>query len=169
MTTSEVTGSLSDRSVLLSLQELTEDIGPADGADTPSDSNEAQSLVTALLAAGAAPATTPEIAAMPEEQCLDAARRLLAHLARDPDTAERTRAVLADPPADEQMSVETAITGAVVLGALVAWLQTKVDIKISRKDGRSQFEFRLTKNPTSPGALRDLAATVTRMLQGPPQ
>lgn len=59
---------------------------------------------------------------MSDEQCLDAARRLLAYLAQDPDTAVQTRAVLSDPPADEQMSVQTAIIGAVVLGALIAWL-----------------------------------------------
>lgn len=177
MTTSDQLSSLSERSVVLSLQELAEDLGHTDSAYTPSDSDEAQSLLSALLAASAESGaesaaesdSVPDLMAMPEAQCLAAARRLLAHLAQDPDTAARTQAILSDPPADEHMSVQTAITGAAVLGALIAWLQTKVDIKITRKDGKSEFEFRLTKSPTSTDILRDLAAVVARLLKGPPQ
>jgi Effector Associated Constant Component 1 len=167
VTTSDVLGTLSDRSVVLSLQELTEDVGHTDPARMPLDSDEAQALVSTLLAADAGAVATPEIAAMSEKQCLTVARRLLAHLVEDPDTAVQTRAVLSDPPADDQMALETAITGAVVLGALITWLQTKVDIKITRKDGKSEFELRVTKNATSTRVLRDLAAIVSRLLQGP--
>ena len=117
MTISGQLHSPSDRSVVLSLQELAEDIGHTDPAHTSSDSDEAQSLLSALLAANAESASIPNLIAMPEAQCLEAARRLLAHLAHDP--AARTQEVLADRPADEQMSVQTAITGA-VLGALIA-------------------------------------------------
>lgn len=48
-------------------------------------------------------------------------------------------------------------------------LQTKVEIRITRKDGKSEFEFRLMKNPTSTGVLRELATIVSYLLKGPPQ
>jgi hypothetical protein len=37
--------------------------------------------------------------------------------------------VVEDPPEDEQLVIETAIVAAVVLGALVTWLQTKVGLR----------------------------------------
>lgn len=168
-TTSDAFDSLSDRSVILSLQELAEDIIDPDPTRTPSDPDEAQALVNALLAADATSTSTPQIVAMPETECLQVARQLLAHLVQDPDTAIPAKKILLDPPAAEQMSVETAVNAAAVLGALIAWLQTKVDIKITRKQGKSEFEFRLTKNPTSTSILRDLAAVVARLFNGPPQ
>lgn len=169
MTTSDAFDSLSDRSVILSLQELAEDIIDPDPTRTPSDPDEAQELVNALLATDATSPSTPQIIAMPETECLKLARQLLAHLVQDPDTAPQVKKILSDPPSDEQMSVETAVNAAVVLGALIAWLQTKVDIKITRKQGKSEFEFRLTKKPTSTSILRDLTAIVARLFNGPPQ
>ncbi|WP_433190002.1 hypothetical protein [Actinoallomurus sp. CA-150999] len=157
---------LSGRSVLLSLQEIAEDIGTTDTTRTPLDADEAESLLSALLRVSEQPSVT--ISGLPEQRMLTAARRLLTHIAEDPDTAESAGAVLADPPADEQMSVETAATAAVVLGALVAWLQTKVDIRIIRKEGKSEFEFRLTKTASSAPLLRELSAVIARLLGGGP-
>ncbi|MFC8721048.1 hypothetical protein [Kitasatospora sp. NPDC057198] len=154
---------LSDRSVVLSLQEITEELGDTDPARTPLDADEAQSLVTALMAAGGERARTFGIAG---EDGRRAARQLLVHLLQDPDTSSRAAEVLSDPPADEQMSVEAALVGTVLLGALVAWLQTKVDIRIHRRDGHTEFDFRLRKEAAPPGLLRELAATVARLLGG---
>jgi hypothetical protein len=36
---------------------------------------------------------------------------------------------VADPPQGDQMSVEVAIIGAVVLATLVGWLQTKIEVR----------------------------------------
>jgi hypothetical protein len=151
---------LSDRSVLLSLQELTEVIDPAVDADRAgaADLDEARELVAALLEAGGVP--TDAIAAGTREAATGAGRRLLEHALADPDTAAAAREILADPPQDDQLSVETAIAAAVVFGALVAWLQTKVDIKISRKDGKTEFEFRATKSATPPATLERLARLI---------
>ncbi|GAA1274432.1 5'-methylthioadenosine/S-adenosylhomocysteine nucleosidase family protein [Streptomyces javensis] len=169
-------GSLSDRSVLLSLQELTEEIGSADPSRTPMDVDEAQLLIEAVLQAsgadhaegvpGAPVGRAPGAVGMLflPAPGLPAARQLLAQLAEDTETAAVTRTVLADPPADEQMSVEAAAEGAVVLGALVAWLQTKVDIEIKRKDSKTEFTFRLAKQAAPASLLRELAAAVDRLL-----
>ncbi|PJM91453.1 hypothetical protein [Streptomyces sp. CB01373] len=168
MTTSaaHTVGLLSDRSVLLSLQEIAEDIGTADTGRAPLDMDEAESLLAALLTAGGQPPVA--VSGLPEERLLSVARGLLARIAADPDTAGPAGVVLADPPADEQMSVESAVTAAVVLGSLVAWLQTKVDIRIKRKEGKSEFEFRLSKPSASTPLLRELSEAVARLLGGGP-
>ncbi|MFI8263777.1 MULTISPECIES: hypothetical protein [unclassified Streptomyces] len=157
---------LSDRSVLLSLQEIAEDIGTDDTSRAPLDTDEAESLLAALLRAGGQPPVA--VSGLPEQRLLDVARALLTRIAEDPATAEPARAVLADPPADEQMSVESAVTAAVVLATMVAWLQTKVDIRIKRKEGKSEFEFRLSKPSSSTPLLRELSELVARLLGGGP-
>jgi hypothetical protein len=161
-------GTLTDRSVQLSLQEIAEDLGGSDPIQTPLDASEAQTLIEALLRAGG---QSPQAVAAALEGVHDhaAARRLLAELSHDAETAQLTAAVLADPPADEQMSVEHAVVSAVLLGALVSWLQTKIDIEIKRTEGKSEFRFRVTKQATSASLLRDLARLVSRILSGPPE
>lgn len=160
---------LADRSVLLALQEITEDVGSGlgQGAEgnrsrTPADMQEAQELVAEFLRVQGQPDVA--VSDLPQDEADAAARRLLALLSSDPDTSDAAAAVLADPPSDEQLSVDSAVTAAVVLGALVTWLQTKIDIRIERKDGRSEFEFRLTKNEAPPGLLNQIASIVSRIL-----
>ncbi|MFE0450788.1 hypothetical protein ACFW2D_05770 [Streptomyces sp. NPDC058914] len=161
---------LTDRSVLLSLQEITEEIG-VDGPDrTPQDIGEAAALLSELLAAAGLASQAPgRLVGGDEALARGSARRVLERLAVDEDTAAATRAVLSDPPADEQLSVEAAAAGAVVLGAVVAWLQTKIDIRIRRRNGETEFEFRLTKASSEPGTLRRLGSVIAELLTGPPQ
>ncbi|SNT53904.1 hypothetical protein SAMN05443665_10414 [Actinomadura meyerae] len=152
---------LSDRSVLLSLQELTEDLS-ADQDYVPAEEDEARALLAALLTAAG------RSAALPERLDEQAARTLLAELAADPDTSASAAAVLADPPADEQLGTEAAATALVVIAALVTWLQTKISIRVRRRDGGWEFDFRLDKQPVPASVLRHLAEIVTRVLGSPP-
>jgi hypothetical protein len=64
------------------------------------------------------------------------------------------------------MSVELAIAGAVLLGAVVSWLQTKVKIHYSRKDGKTQFEFDLEKRPASTSLLKNVVKSVSGLFSG---
>jgi hypothetical protein len=158
---------LSDRSVALALQEITEELADTNPELFPQDTHEAGLLLSALLAQ----ADLPTAGTDPGDLIYDrheAARRVLTHLATDPDTAARTRAVIADAPTDEQLSVEAAALAAVVLATTVSWLQTKVDIRIHRHDGRTDFDFSLRKTAASPGTLRRVAEIVYRLLSGPP-
>lgn len=75
-------------------------------------------------------------------------RDVLALLADDEETAGVVSEAVDELPEETQMFVDP-ITAAVVLGALVAFLQTKVDFKISRKDGKTEFEFAVAKKATS--------------------
>jgi uncharacterized Tic20 family protein len=67
-----------------------------------------------------------------------------------------------------QRPVETEITAAVILGSLIAWLQTKVKIRISRKDGKTSLEFELPKATASVKLIKDVINPVCALLFGKP-
>ena len=151
---------MTDQSVLLSLQEMTEDLG-AEQAYRPTGGEEASALIEAVLLAGGRPALL-----LPDEW-QSAAWRLLDHLSTDPDTAQGAATVLADPPQGDQLGIETAATDLVVLAALVPWLQTKISIREKRKDGAWEFDFLVQKQAAPPEVITRLAATLTKILGGP--
>ena len=73
-------------------------------------------------------------------------------------------AAVENPPADSQKSVELAIAGAVILGSLVAWLQTSIEIKVNRKGGKLDFSFNIKKDATQGKTLHDIAKTVAGLI-----
>ncbi|MBV6701900.1 hypothetical protein KV557_33165 [Kitasatospora aureofaciens] len=146
---------------MLVLQELTEVLRDALGPDAQLTESEARDALRALTA----PAD-PESVLDDDAAATAAARRLLTVALADPDTAPFAEPIAADPPADDQLAVEAAVTGLVLLAALVSWLQTKVDIKIHRKDGRTEFLFHLRKAAADPDTLRSVTRTATRVLTG---
>ncbi|GGQ68287.1 hypothetical protein [Kitasatospora griseola] len=83
---------------------------------------------------------------------------LLAALAEEPACADTAADLLAGPP------TESRLGGDLALAVVVAWLQTKVDIRFQRIDGRIEFEFRLLKQATDGTTLRTLATAITRLL-----
>ncbi|WP_054812931.1 hypothetical protein [Nocardia arizonensis] len=169
MTTNDLPD-LSDRAVLLTLQELAEEIVHTERDSAPQDVGEAELLIDQLArhAGLTPPAHADLLANRDDSDLLPIARLLLQHLLHDDDTASIAQAVLADPPADEQLSVDAAASAAVILGALTAWLQTKVHIKVRRQNGETEFEFQLIKNHTAPGTIRKLASAVVELLKGLP-
>jgi hypothetical protein len=69
---------------------------------------------------------------------------------QDPPTRLVVEPELPNPPSDVQKSPELALAGAVILGALISWLQTTIEIEMNRgKDGKLDFSFRLKKEATS--------------------
>lgn len=153
---------ISDRTVVLALQEITEQLWPGgEVADsTVRDAVEAGEVVAELLRAGGR-SDNGEIAGDPI-----VARRMLELLLGDQDTRATAEATLADPPADEQLSVETAVTTVVVLAAAISWLQTKVDIKIHRKNGKIEASFTLQKNAAAGNSLERLATLLYEIFNG---
>ncbi|TSB24953.1 hypothetical protein [Streptomyces benahoarensis] len=165
-----VPDALPDRSVVLALQEITDDL--LDGAPSPARSaEEAAQILGELL--GGRPGGGPAAAARLLRDGADApaaARRLLALLAADEDTAATAAPVLDDPPVDEQLAVVEVAGGAVVLFALVTWLQTKVHIKVHRQNRKNTIDFELTKEAIRGRELTELAATAEQILgDGAPQ
>lgn len=164
--TTTVIDALDYRALILALQEVTEDL--TSHVPTQSrlqDSDEAHALLASLLRATGDEANLPDLGEAAQHA---AARRVLGAFAADPATAEVSQAVLADPPSDTRLGAELAIPGMAVLAGLVTWLQLKVDVRVKREDGKTEFEFRLSKDAASSGLLKELAAAVLRLWNGPP-
>jgi hypothetical protein len=93
------------------------------------------------------------------------ARELLSAMLNDPHSRSVVESELAAPPADAQKSPELALAGAVILGGLIIWMQTSIDIGINRhKDGTVDYSFRLRKKPSGEGTLRQVTKTVTGLI-----
>jgi hypothetical protein len=88
-------------------------------------------------------------------------RRALVLLATDPGTADLVASSLESLPEETQMVIEP-VTAALVLGVLVAFLQTKIDIKVSRKDGKTDFSFSLSKKATTDKTMGEVLDVVRK-------
>jgi hypothetical protein len=159
---------LSDRELLLLLSYLTQDlqseaaVDPQVGPRTP---EEARLAIGAVLVAAGDPAGSDTEAIVPDEPSATVmARALLRELVEDPATKDHVQALLANPPGETQMSVELAIASAVVLGATITWLQTKVKLRVRRKDGKTEFEFDLGKAAASPTLVKSVVQTLQSLL-----
>lgn len=160
-----MTHALPDRAVLLSLQELTENLSTS-LVYTPASDDEARQLIGSLLRTGGQQPAM--LNAEPNAQSWKAAaRRLLEQLEQDPDTAGTVAEILADPPTGDQLGIETAAADLVVIASIISWLQTKIQIKVTRSNNRWEFEFQLEKQPVPKSVLRQLADVITRVLFGP--
>lgn len=95
-----------------------------------------------------------------------AARRILAE---DPATGAAAEPVFAEPSADTWLGVELAVPSLAAVAGAVAWLPTKVNVRIKRKDGKTEFEFRVVKEAAPAALLKEVAAAVVRLWSRPPQ
>ena len=144
---------LDDRSVLLVLQEISARWARVwrPTREQVQTEDEARLLLAELLREYDAKDVDPSEIAASETDAQAMARRTLSLFTEDPSTAPVAQAVVEEPPEDEQLVIETAIVAAVVLGALVTWLQTKVHVSVKHADGKTSFEFSLDKDlPTRP-------------------
>lgn len=138
---------LSDHQRERLLQEVLEKLLD-NGIELPVDDEEsARELLAAFLSQEGGPVHSDDVL-RPSVALETYIRDVLDLLANDDETAPVVREALDELPEETQMFVDP-ITAAVVLGALVAFLQTKVDFKISRKDGKTEFEFAVAKKATS--------------------
>ena len=158
---------LEDRTVLMILnhltQELLEEI-PESERRTIQSEDEARQAVVALLQQTQITSVSPTEVIPADAQAERAARETLNLLLKDPSTAPQVQALIEQPPADSQLSVELALSGAIVLGVLITWLQTKVHLKVSRKGGKAEFEFELKKDASSDTLIKTVAKTVQQAL-----
>jgi len=94
-----------------------------------------------------------------------ATRELLNAMLNDPDTQPLVESELENPPSDAQKSPELALAGAVILGGLITWMQTTIDIGINRqKDGTLDYSFRLKKKASGDKLVSNLAKTVSSLI-----
>jgi hypothetical protein len=123
-----------------------------------SDEDTARELVAAFVS-GPGDQVHSDAVVRPMVELNTYVRGTLLLLADDSSTAPDVESALADLQDETQMFADP-VTAAVVLGALVAFLQTKVHASVVRKDGRIQFEFGVTKNATSNEAIVSVVEAV---------
>jgi hypothetical protein len=125
------------------------------------DAAEARAVLESFLASNGSP--FPASTLFPSDAASVAlqARRLLALMLEDETTGPQAMELLANPPADTQKSVEALAATAVVLGGLVTWLQTRVDIHVERKNGQTDFRIQVKKGATS----ADIISNILKLLQ----
>jgi hypothetical protein len=85
---------------------------------------------------------------------------LIEELQKDPEVSTQLSRLIHTPPSRDQAAGETVVLGAAVLGALIAWLQTKITIHVSRKDGRTAFDLSVTKATTPPATLNQVISVL---------
>jgi hypothetical protein len=156
---------LDDAAVLRILSAATEQLRaqlPERATGAIKSAEEARQAVAQLLEEGGA---NPPVDILPDEGTHAAqARALLELILRDPETSSVVRELVDHPPDDEQRSVELALAGAVILGGLVTWLQTKIEIDVHRKEGKTDFRFHMRKDTGSNSLIETIAKQVVGLL-----
>jgi hypothetical protein len=160
---------LSDREVenIIShvTSELRDHLPDDDSRNAIQSQEEASAAITALLQNNGGEWRDPSL--YPEDQPRRS-RALLQLLLEDELLRSDIEALIVHPPGDSQRSADLAISAAVILGGLIAWLQTKIDIRVTRKDGKTDFHFQVLKNKTSGNIIKDVVSTVTNVFTGKP-
>ncbi|MBV8360205.1 MAG: hypothetical protein JO189_20055 [Deltaproteobacteria bacterium] len=155
---------LDDRAVLRVLSHLTEQMhgGLPDVNKASISPEEARQALHDLLAK--AGENVPELILPEGTGHAAVARRYLQMLLEDAESRPIAEALVANPPDDGQRSLEEATAAAIILGALITWLQTKVKIVVNRKDGKTEVHIELLKNATEGPLLSNIAKQVGRLL-----
>jgi hypothetical protein len=157
---------LDDRTVLRILSEATTELReglPEAERSLIATEDDARAALLALLDLGGQAAQAGDVNAVATP---GAARALLTQLLEDHATSNVVAPIVSDPPEDTQKSLELAASGAIVLGALIAWLQTSFELVIRREDGKTHFSFSMRKKDTPADVLRETAKAVGTMLTG---
>jgi len=158
---------LHDREVLAILGQVTEDLQASAAAPSApiADDQEARAALAAFLrTTGVIEDATPNAIVADDIAATELSREVLTVLLEDEASSALATEAVQSPPADDQMSIELAMAGAVVLGALITWLQTKVHIKVKREAGETSFEFELLKDATDKDTIKNVASTVAKMI-----
>ncbi len=166
---------LNNEAILPVLSELTSELRaclPNEEATAIQSEEEARLAIATLLATVTVEEGTKQVAPaaiIPDDTDVETTgRRVLEILLNDPAISSEVEELIANPPEDLQLSgVETAVAGAVILGALVAWLQTKIKIQVSRKNGQTEFVFEFTKPGTDTSLIKEVVKAITKLLGRP--
>ncbi|HEU5230206.1 MAG TPA: hypothetical protein VFU49_20465 [Ktedonobacteraceae bacterium] len=160
---------LDEQTVLLILSHVTQELQkelPKEQIAAIRSQDEAREAIVALFnATGENSAQLDATEIVPEDEENPAlSRDVLKFLLHDEVARSTTEKLLANPPKEEQMSLTLAIAGAVILGALITWLQTRVELKVSRKNGKLDFDFAIGKDATDPEILKEVAKAIISLL-----
>lgn len=160
---------LDDSTVLRIVSHLTEqmrDEMPDEERGTIQSADEARSAVAAFLETnGIAALTSPSEVVADEAAAAKQGRVLLQLFWEDESLRPTVEELIAHPPSDSQKAVvELALATAVILGGLISWLQTKIEIDVVRKDGKTDFRFKLRKEKTSDDLIKKVIDPVKKIV-----
>jgi hypothetical protein len=158
---------LTDREVLLVLSHLTNELQEsADRETSPvTSAPEAREALAAFLNHfGPTESAAPDAIVPDDANAAAIGRELLADLVHDQVAGDTAQALVKAPPDDTQMSLELAIGAAIVLGMLITWLQTKVDISVKHERGETSWHFKLHKDAADPTVIKDVVGTVSKLV-----
>jgi hypothetical protein len=158
---------LEDRAVFATLSQATLDLReqlPVSESSAIASESDARAAIASLLEQQLGRSIDPDKQLTHEKLDSQVARDVLSLMLADVETHAITAEAIANPPRDSQKSVELAIAGAVILGSLVTWLQTSVEIDVHRQDGKTVFNFKLKKAATKGKTLTDIAHAVLKLI-----
>jgi hypothetical protein len=151
---------LSDHQSELLLQEVFDQMLADVGTLCVDDEESAYELLAAFISQRQE--CLPEQVLRPSTDTITYVRRTLGMLAEDPLSRSIIESRLRQLPDEEQMFADP-VTAALVLAALVAFLQTKFDISITRKGGEVDFHFGLSKDAASDDVIEKVVTAVTKV------
>ena len=160
---------MDDQTILLILSHVTQELQkelPQEQIGVIRSSDEAREAIVALLnETGENTAQLDAEQIIPEDEGNPAlSRGVLELLLNDEEVRPKAEQLLANPPKEEQMSLTLALAGAVILGALITWLQTKIELEISRKNGKTEFKFGMKKDATDPEIIKEVVKAIISLL-----
>lgn len=139
------------QAVMERLQEDLEDI-------VVNDEDSARELLAQLVSDPESPVSADQVV-RPSVELETYVVSTLALLASDPDVGPTVAEELDQLQPESQMFVDP-VTAAVVLGALVIFLQTKFDAKLSRRDGKTDFHVAVKREAASDELVGKVIAAV---------
>ena len=161
---------LDEQTVLLILSHLTlelQQVIPPQVTSIQSEEEAREAIAALLTTTGQLKDKIKPALIVPENSAsVNLARNLLKMVLDDEIVSIKVKELINNPPRDSQMSVEMAIAGAVILGSIITWLQTKINIKVTRKEGKTEFHFEINKETTDPSLIKDVAKSVSSLLKG---
>jgi hypothetical protein len=126
---------------------------------------DARDLIRQLIESEAGLSVSPDRIVPDSDSAAGPAQGALRLMLDDPETASIAQPLVETPAAADQKVLETAAGAAIVLGALVTWLQLKLDIEVSRGDsGKVSYRFALAKKPSDRKTVQSVAGSVIRLL-----
>lgn len=153
---------LDDRTAILSVLEVTEELRSSVATDELLTEEDATAILAAL------PSDTSLLDLLHRSspgELATSCRRLLEELSKNESSRAPTLTILADPPTDEQLSGADINTYIVLLAGLITLLQTRVKIRLAReKRGETAVEFLVEKKPASTDLLKGLSSTLARII-----
>ena len=168
MSNEVVVDQLDEQTVLLILSHVTQELQkelPQEQITAIRSQEEAREAIVAFLNAAGENSVLDATEIVPEDVDNPAlSRGVLNFMLHDEVARSKTEKLLINPPKEEQMSLELVLASAIILGTLISWLQTRVKLRVSRKNGKLDFDFEIEKDTTDPETLKEVAKAIIGLL-----